>query len=201
VLHYLGVYFFLFNSGGIEIKVANNRAFSKIFSLIICTVIMLTCVSTAVADSGAGQKQLTKISITDGKVSIEGDQDQAAYVDDGTINQDGSSSIKYVLRKDGTPKKIVYKAKQTQIITPNPTDSVDSTDSNDNEIYTDSQQDFSVSQKENSVSINANQQQVAAQTGDGTINQKQSTKLVVKFTKDGEVKKVKVKMKQSQTVE
>ena len=134
---------------------------------------MLTCVSTAVADSGAGQIQSTNIDITDGKVSFNANQDQVAYVEDGTINQEGSASAKYVYYKNGNLKKVVVKQKQAQIVDSSSSDSVDSTDSSGNEIYTGSQQDFSVSQKENGVSINANQQQVAAQTGDGTINQKQ----------------------------
>ncbi|ALK06017.1 hypothetical protein SAMN02910340_01628 [Methanosarcina thermophila] len=150
---------------------------------------MVTCIGTAVAGSSADQVQAASLNVTRDGVNYISGQVQIAQTDNGEINQASKNNLKVVYDKDGNIKKVVARLDEEQ--------QVDSWSNNgDNEIDTSSEQGFGISKIENGVNVDLYQLQHAAQTSDGTINQKQSAVVKVKLKENKEVVSVKLKQKQ-----
>ena len=178
--------------GGREIKISNGSVLKKIVFLLICAALMTTCMDCVAASSTAGQVQTAQISVTRDGVSYDMNQQQAAAVDNGEIEQASMVKQKVVYDKNGNIKKVTLKMRQVQEVDSSSTD--DSTNAIDLEAY----QYANIATTENGANIGLEQAQLASEESGGEIKQKQVTVIKVKFKKDGV--KTTVKMKQKQQV-
>lgn len=171
---------------------------------------MVTCIGTAVAGSSADQGQAASLNVNRDGVNYDSAQVQIAQTDNGEVNQASKNDLKVVYDKNGNVKKVVARLDEEQ--------QVDSWSNNGgyNKIDTSSDQGFSISKTKNGVNVDLYQLQHAAQTSDGsinqkqssggtinqkqssegTINQKQSAVVKVDFKENGDVDSVKLKQKQ-----